>query len=103
MAHHPTPASAPISPEQDLANHKATFDGFVKFSTAGSLICLYVVVALVVFRFVDNPLNLLVGFGGILIGIITSLIALRMGGKWLLPVGVLVLYGLFAAANVHMS
>jgi hypothetical protein len=61
------------------------------------------VVALVTFRFMDNPLNLLVGFGGMLLGVITSLIGLRMGGKWIVPVVVLALYGLFVANNIHMS
>ena len=105
MASHSSPSSAPAKPgtAEDLAAHKATYDGFLAFSTAGSLICLYIVVALVVFRFVDSPFNLLLGFGGIIIGILTSVIALRTGGKWMVPVAVLVLYGLFTAMNVHMS
>ena len=83
--------------------HKATYEGFLQLSTAGSLICFYVLIALVTFRFMDNPLNVLVGFGGIIVGIIASLIGLRMGGKWLLPTIFLVLYGLFVANNIHMS
>jgi hypothetical protein len=105
MASHSSPSSAPPKPgtAEDLAAHKATYDGFLAFSTAGSLICLFIVVALVVFRFVDSPFNLLLGFGGMFIGILTTIIALRMGGKWMLPVAILVLYGLFTAMNVHMS
>jgi len=105
MASHSAPSSAPAKPgsAEDFATHKAAYDGFLAFSTAGSIICLYIVVALVVFRFVENPLNLLLGFGGILIGTLTSIIALRMGGKWMVPVAILVLFGLFAAMNVHMS
>jgi hypothetical protein len=105
MASHSTPSSPapkPGSPE-DYAIHKATYQGFLDFSVAGSIICLYVVVALVVFRFVDNPFNVILGFGGMIAGILTSIIALRMGGKWMLPIAVLVLYGLFTAMNVHMS
>lgn len=83
--------------------HHGTYKGFLDFSVAGSIICLYIVVALVAFRFVDNPLNVVVGFGGILVGIITSLIALRLGSKWMVAVVPLVLLGLFVAANVHMS
>jgi Bacterial aa3 type cytochrome c oxidase subunit IV len=105
MASHSSPSSPAPKPgsAEDYATHKATYQGFLDFSVAGSLICLYIVVALVVFRFVDNPFNLPLGFGGIIIGILTSIIALRMGGKWMLPVAVLVLYGLFTAMNVHMS
>jgi predicted membrane protein len=83
--------------------HKATYQGFLDFSVAGSIICIYIVVALVGFRFMTNPLNVVFGFGGILVGILTSLIALRMGGKWLVAIVPLVLYALFAAANVQMS
>ncbi len=90
-------------PAQGLAAHQATYDGFLNFSAGGSIICGYIMVALVAFRFMDNPLNVLVGFGGIILGVITSLIGLRMGGKWLLPVVVLVLNGLFVAGNIHMS
>ena len=97
-----SPAPKPGSPE-DYATHKATYQGFLDFSVAGSIICLYIVVALVIFRFVDNPLNVILGFGGMIVGILTSIIALRMGGKWMLPTVILVLYGLFAAMNVHMS
>lgn len=105
MASHSSPSPAPAKPgsAEDLAAHKATYDGFLAFSTAGSLICLFIVVALVVFRFVDSPFNLLLGFGGMIVGILTSIIALRMGGKWMLPIAILVLYGLFTAMNVHMS
>jgi Bacterial aa3 type cytochrome c oxidase subunit IV len=103
-SHSSTPSNvpAPGSPE-DVALHRSTYDGFIAFSVAGGLICLYIVVALVVFRFVANPFNLVLGFGGIIVGIIASLIALRMGSKWIVPGVILVLYGLLAAANVHMS
>jgi Bacterial aa3 type cytochrome c oxidase subunit IV len=83
--------------------HKAAYKGFLDFSVAGSIICLYIVVALVTFRFMANPQNVLVGFLGLIIGILASLIALRMGGKWLVAVVPLVLFGLFVAANVQMS
>jgi hypothetical protein len=94
---------APSHEPRGFEDHKATYEGFLKFSTAGGIVCLYIVVALVVFRFIDNPLNIVVGFGGILVGLISSFLALRMGGKWLIPVVLLVLYIVFVAANVHMS
>jgi Bacterial aa3 type cytochrome c oxidase subunit IV len=90
-------------PSQDMAAHEAAYDGFIKFSVAGSIICVYVLVALVTFRFMNNPANLITGFGGLIVGIITSIIALRLGGKWMVAVVPLVLFALFVAANVHMS
>ena len=105
MASHSSSSSNPPAPgtAEDLATHKATYQGFLDFSVGGSLICLYIVVALVVFRFVDNPFNLVLGFGGMLIGILTSIIALRLGGKWMVAIVPLILFGLFTAMNVHMS
>jgi Bacterial aa3 type cytochrome c oxidase subunit IV len=83
--------------------HASTYKGFLDFSVAGSIICIYVVVALVTFRFVSNPTNVIFGFGGILVGVITSLVAMRMGGKWMVAIVPLVLFGLFVAANAQMS
>ena len=94
---------APSPEPRGFEDHKATYETFLQFSMAGSIVCLFIVVALVVFRFVDNPLNIILGFGGILVGLISSLLALRMGGKWMIPVVLLVLNILFVAANVHMS
>ena len=92
---------APTHEPRGFEDHKATYEGFLKISTAVALHCLFIVVALVVFRFVDNPLNLVLGFGGIIVGLVSSLLAYRMGGKWLIPVILLVLYILLVAANVH--
>ena len=83
--------------------HRATYEGFLSGSIALGLVCLYVLVALVTFRFMDNPLNLAVGFGGILVGCIATLIGLKAGNKWAIPGVLLVLYALFVAANIHMS
>ena len=101
MADHGHSSSQPALSGMDA--HRATYEGFLRWSMATAMISFYVLVALVTFRFMDNPLNLLVGFGGMIIGIVLSLIGLRMGGKWLLPAIVLVLYGLFVANNIHMS
>ena len=94
---------APSPEPRGFEDHKATYEAFLKFSTAGALHCLFIVVALVIFRFVGNPLNIVLGFGVILVGLISTLLALRMGGKWMIPVVLLVLYILLAAANVHLS
>jgi Bacterial aa3 type cytochrome c oxidase subunit IV len=88
---------------QGMAAHEAAYDGFLKFSIAGSIICIYVLVALVTFRFMNNPANVVVGFLGILVGIIASIIAVRLGGKWLVAIVPLVLFALFVAGNVHMA
>ncbi len=100
MSEH-APSSQPAP--QGLAAHNATYKSFLDFSIAGSIICIYVVVALVTFRFVSNPLNVFVGFGGIIVGIVTSLVALRLGGKWMVALVPLVLFALFVAANAQMS
>ena len=100
MSEHP-PSSQPVL--QGMAAHNATYKGFLDFSVAGSIICIYIVVALVTFRFMSNPLNVFVGFGSIILGVITSLVALRLGGKWMVALVPLVLIALFVAANAQMS
>ena len=86
-----------------MAAHRATYENFLQVSICGALHCMYVLVALVTFRFMDNPKNVFVGFGGIIVGSIATLVGLRMGGKWIMPVVLLVLYTLYVANNVHMS
>ncbi len=100
MADH---APNPHHAANGMEAHKATYKGFVDFSVAGTIICLYIVVALVTFRFLDNPWNNILGFGGLIVGIIASLIALRMGGKWMVAIVPLVLFGLFVAGNAQLS
>jgi Bacterial aa3 type cytochrome c oxidase subunit IV len=100
MADH---AQNPHHAANGMDGHKSTYKGFLDFSVAGSIICIYIVVALVTFRFMDNPANVIFGFGGILLGIITSLIALRMGGKWLVAVVPLILFAIYVAGNIHLS
>ncbi len=100
MADH-SHSSAPVVTGMDA--HRATYEGFLNWSVAIALHCFYVCVALVNFRFVDAPLSLFAGFGGIIIGSAVTLAAMRMGGKWLFPIGLLILYGLFIGANVHNS
>ena len=100
MADH---ANNPHHASTGMDAHKATYKGFVDFSVAGSIICIYILVALVVFRFMSNPMNVVVGFAGLIIGIVASLVALRMGGKWMVAIVPLVLFAFFAVANVQMS
>jgi hypothetical protein len=95
MAHDVNPHQEP----QGMDAHNATYDGFLKGSVGLSIVCGFVLVALVSFRFIDNW-NVLIGFGGLLLGILATLIDARATGKWYLSGGLLVLYGLFVAASL---
>ncbi len=77
-------------------SHQATYDNFIKGSVALTIICLYVLVALVSFAFVSNY-NVLLGFAGLILGIIATLIDARAGSKWYLSVGLLVIFSLITA------
>lgn len=90
---------SPTHTPRGLQDHKETYEGFLTGSVALGLICGFVLVALVAFRFMDF-LNVLTGFGGLILGIVATLIDARAGGKWYLSGGLLVLYGLFVAINL---
>ena len=90
---------SPTHTPRGFQDHKETYEGFLKGSVALTMVCLFTVVALVAFRFMPS-LNVLTGFGGIILGIIAVLIDLRSGGKWYVSGALLVLYGIFVAANV---
>lgn len=82
-----------------IAAHQATYSGFIKGSVALSLICAYTLVALAAFAFVSN-FNLVLGFGGLIIGILAVLIDLRASGKWYLSGAWLVIFGLITAVAI---
>ena len=82
-----------------MEEHTNTYAGFVTGSVALSIICGFVLVALVAFRFA-HTLNVLTGFAGLIIGLVAVLIDVRTGGKWYLSGGLLVLFGLITAVNV---
>lgn len=84
----------------EMEAHRSTYEAFIKGAIALSLICGFVLVALVDFRFISNPLNVFMGFGGLVLGVIAVLIDARTGGRWLLSLGLLVVFGLISAANV---
>jgi hypothetical protein len=94
MAH-----DGPTYVSKGFEDHKNTYEGFIKGSVALSLICGYVLVALCAFRFMDS-LNVFTGFAGLIVGILATLIDLKAGGKWYLPGGLLVLFGLIVAINL---
>jgi Bacterial aa3 type cytochrome c oxidase subunit IV len=83
----------------DMAEHRNTYEGFVKGSIALSLICFFVLVALVSFRFA-HTLSVFTGAVGLILGIIAVIIDSRVGGRWLLSLGLLVIFGLITAINV---
>lgn len=95
MAEHTSSGNA----SHDFESHKATYQGFLKGTVALSMISLYVLVALAAFRFINN-FNVLIGFAGLIIGIIAVLIDARAGNKWYLSVGWLVIFGLITAVSV---
>ena len=84
---------------KDMEAHRSAYEGFITGAVALSIICGFVLVALVDFRF--NPgHNVFVGFAGIILGVIAVLIDARTGAKWFLSAGLLVLFGLISAFSV---
>lgn len=77
-------------------DHKSTYEGFITGSVALTLLCFYVLVALVSFRF-SPTLNVFIGFAGLITGTIAVAIDARTGGRWFLSGGILVLFGLLVA------
>ena len=84
---------------QDLEAHRATYQGFIKGSIILTIFCLYVLVALVAFAFISSG-NLLIGFGGLIIGTLALIIDTRAGNNWYLSAGWLVIFGLLTAVFV---
>lgn len=86
----------------DMAAHEATYAGFVKGAVALCVLCAFIVVALCQFAFGKNvPLNYVIGFGGIIAGLIAVIIDVRASNpKWLVSFGLLIVYGLLVAVNV---
>jgi hypothetical protein len=90
---------SPSHTPRGFEDHKDTYAGFITGSVALTMICLFILVALVAFRFMGS-LNVVTGFGGIILGVVAVLIDTRSGGKWYVSGALLVLYGIFVAANV---
>jgi hypothetical protein len=90
---------SPSHTPRGFQDHKETYEGFLTGSVALTMVCLFILVALCAFRFMDNW-NVLTGFAGIIAGIVATLIDVRSGGKWYVSGGLLVLFGIFVAANI---
>ena len=95
MAEHGTHTSSAM--DYEAAN--ATYAGFIKGSVALTIFCLYVLVALCAFAFIDKG-NVLIGFAGLIIGAIALIVDLRAGNNWYISVGWLVIFGLLTAVMV---
>lgn len=76
--------------------HASTYSSFVKGSVALAILCFYILVALVAFAFIGSG-NLLLGFGGLVVGTIALLIDMRASNSWYISGGGLVLFGLLTA------
>jgi len=95
MADHGTHTSSAM--DYDEANR--TYAGFIKGAVVLTIFCLYVLVALSAFAFIDKG-NVLIGFAGLIIGAIALIIDLRASNNWYISVGWLVIFGLFTAVMV---
>lgn len=84
------------TPSHGFKEHEKTYEGFITGSIALTILCLYVLVALVAFAFISGG-NLLVGFGGLIIGTLALIVDIRIGNNWKKSVGWLVIYGLLTA------
>ncbi len=87
------------SSSHDFEVHERTYDNFIKGSVALALVCGFILVALVSFAFVAS-FNLLLGFAGLILGLLAVLIDARAGNSWLLSGGLLVIFGLVTAVAI---
>ncbi len=83
-------------------DHAATYAGFIKFSVALGIACFVILTSLCVFAFAPSgALSLTLGFGGLIIGLLSVIIDIRIGsGKWLLSGGVAAVFALLAAMSM---
>ncbi|WP_342640806.1 aa3-type cytochrome c oxidase subunit IV [Rhodoligotrophos ferricapiens] len=81
------------APQLDMRDHERTYQGFLRGSTALVIGSLIVMVALVMFAFGSGASATILGFLGLIVGLGSLVLDLRMGsGKWTLS---LVVTGLF--------
>ena len=79
--------------------HAKTYEGFIKGSIALTILCLYVLVALVAFAFIASG-NVVIGFAGLIIGIIALILDVRSGANWKLSIAWLVVFGAITAVSL---
>lgn len=84
----------------DTSTHLSTYGTFLRFTAAGIIHVGFVLVALCNFAF-GGAAPRFMGFAGLILGTLAVLIDLRMGSRrWLLSLGLLVLYALITAISV---
>jgi Bacterial aa3 type cytochrome c oxidase subunit IV len=84
----------------DIAAHRETYGSFVRGAVALVLLCIFICTALVMFRFAGSG-NVLMGFGGLIVGILALIIDFRSGAaNWPLSLGWAVIFGLITAVSV---
>jgi hypothetical protein len=99
MAHEPASHST-ATPSFDMADHRSTYEGFLRGSTALALACAYILVALCMFAF-GSGAAVFWGFAGLILGLAVITIDTVSGSRtWMLSIGLLVLFGLFTAMRV---
>ena len=83
-------------------DHAETYAGFIKYSVALGMACFVILTALCVFAFAPSgAMSLVLGFGGLIIGLLAIIVDIRIGsGKWLLSGAVAVVFALLAAMMV---
>lgn len=83
-------------------DHAATYAGFIKYSVALGIACFVILTSLCVFAFAPSgALSMTLGFGGLIIGLLSVIVDIRIGsGKWLLSGGVAAVFALLAAMAV---
>jgi len=83
-----------------MDEHRATYEAFIKGTIALTLLSAYTVVALCEFGF-GTSMTFLIGFGGLIVGLIAVIIDARAkSSKWLLSTGLLIAYGLLVAIHI---
>lgn len=83
-------------------DHAATYEGFIKYSVALGIACFVILTALCIFAFAPSgAMSLILGFGGLIVGLLAVIIDIRIGsGKWLLSGAVAAVFALLAAMTM---
>jgi hypothetical protein len=91
--------TADVLDASGTTDHAATYEGFIKYSVALCIGCFVILTALCIFAFAPSgAMSLVIGFGGLIVGLLAVIIDIRIGsGKWLLSGAVSAVFALLAA------
>lgn len=85
--------------KMDMEAHRKTYEGFVKGSVAGTIGCLYILLALVAVTFAHW--GTLICWLALIAGTVALILDARQGqGRWTLSIGGLALFGLITLLNI---